>query len=123
MKRSKNMSDLIQQKTNFVPEDHEQLTALAKSENKTVAQFIRELVGAKLLETPRKRLDPKPEKVEFVLDKKWVKQIVGIARNFNQQTEAMHRKKSLVSLSALKECEDSFNEMNETIQEFMKSSK
>lgn len=117
------MSKYKQAKVNFIPDEFERIEAQAKSEGKTVAQFIRESVGAKLHEAPRKRIDPQPEKVEFILDKKWVKQIVGIARNFNQITEAMHTKKSLVSLQGLKKCEDAFNEMNETIKAFIKSQK
>ncbi len=112
----KNIKKYKQVKVNFYPEQHQFLSELAKKNNQTIAQFIREKLNLSLNEKEVKsRYSKSDEKENYKkADPKLIYQLNKIGNNLNQIARVVNTKKAdYNSVEILK----SLNE----IQQMMKS--
>ena len=93
------MSEKLKQiKVNFYPHQHEKLKQIAKSNNTTIAQFIREKLDLELEEKDtRKIYTPVQKKVYKTSDPKLLFELNKIGNNLNQIAKVINQKKDDVN--------------------------
>ena len=89
------MAKLKQAKVNFYPEQHEKLTAMAKANDSTISQFIREQIDFNLsdedIKKRYKKYNPNSHKKA---DPKLIYEIAKIGNNLNQIAKYINTKKN-----------------------------
>ena len=92
------MAKLKQIKVNFYPEQHEKLVAMAKANDTTISQFIREQINFNLSEEDIKKRYKRHNENEYKkADPKLIYQIAKIGNNLNQIARYINIKKNDVN--------------------------
>lgn len=111
-----------QVKVNLTLDDHAKLSVIANDKNMTLAQLLRESVGAKI-EDERVPVEKLPPKIEMKIDSKWRYEINKIGVNLNQAVEAMHREGAVIELKALSHIIDSIDSLDDKVTSGLKAKK
>ncbi len=119
---AKSKSYLKQVKVNFTPDQHAEIMQIAKEKNMTMAQLLRESVGV-IFENPRKRLDPKPKKIEVIVDEDWKFQINKLGTNLNNAIKISYIYKKPIHLIMLQKIMSDMENVDETVRKFVESKK
>ena len=96
--KAKMSKKLKQAKVNFYPEQHEKLQAMAKANDSTISQFIREQIDFNLSdEDIKKRYKKHNPNAHKKADPKLIYEIAKIGNNLNQIAKYINTKKNDVN--------------------------